>query len=82
MKNLHTGILKCNDQGRYTFEDGYYFTSGDSIEIFVDEEWLKGRIEYSHKYEDYYFLNEEEGIYIYHLSGVEAKGHEIDYSEY
>lgn len=82
MKNLHTGILKCNDQGRYSFEDGYYFTSGDPIEIFVDGEWVKGRIEYSHRYEDYYFLKEDEDIYIYDIDGLEARAYEVDYYEY
>lgn len=69
----HEGFLKKNEQGRYSFSDGYYFTSGDTIEIFTDDVWIKGRIEYSQKEEDYYFLNEDEGIYIYSLDGLKAR---------
>lgn len=73
MKYNHFGILKHNSEGRYSFDDGYYFTSGDFIEIFYDGEWLKGRIEYSYKLNDYYFLIEEEGIYINKLRGIRAR---------
>lgn len=73
MKYSHSGILRHNEQGRYTFEDGYYFTSGDLIEIFYDGEWLKGRVEYSNKLQDYYFLIEEEGIYVNNLNGLKAR---------
>lgn len=66
-------ILRHNDQGRLSFADGYYFTSGKPIKIFYDGKWIDGRIEYSHEYEDYYFINENKGIYIYNLVGVEAK---------
>lgn len=76
MKNKYiTGILRHNDQGRYSFENGTYFTSGEPIELWneVREEWMDGRIEYSHKHEDYYFVNEVEGIYIYYLYGCKAR---------
>lgn len=73
MKYNHLGTLRHNSSGRYSFEDGYYFTSGDSIEIFYDGEWLKGRIEYSHKLQDYYFCIEEEVIYINNLKGLKAR---------
>lgn len=69
----HEGFLKKNEQGRYSFSDGYYFTSGDRIEIFADDIWIRGHIEYSQKEEDYYFVRECEGIYIYNLNGVEAR---------
>lgn len=69
----HAGILTHNSQGKYSFLDGYYFTSGEPIEIFYDNEWLQGRIEYSHKYEDYYFCIDDEGIYIYDLQGLKAR---------
>lgn len=73
MKYSHKGILRHNSQGRYALEDGYYFTSGEPIEIFYDDEWLKGRIEYSHTLQDYYFCIEEEGIYINKLNGLRAR---------
>lgn len=69
----HTGILHHNSQARYSFSDGYYFTSGEPIEIFYDDIWLKGRIEYSQHYQDYYFYNGSEGIYIYDLEGLKAR---------
>ncbi|SHH36719.1 DUF5348 domain-containing protein [Clostridium grantii] len=71
----HEGKLKHNSQGRYALEDNYYFTSGEPIEIFDtdDNTWLQGIIEYSHKYQDYYFCNDEDGIYIYDLLGWKAR---------
>lgn len=70
MKN---GILKLNKQGRYEIKENVYFTSGEPIEIFINDEWIKGRIEYSHKHKGYYFINELEGIYIYDLLGLKAR---------
>lgn len=67
------GKLIHNSQGRYEIPGVTYFTSGEEIEIFYENKWLKGRIEYSHEYEDYYFLNESKGIYIYDLDGITAK---------
>lgn len=72
-KYKHVGILQHNSQGRYELQDGYYFTSGEPIEIFYDNEWLQGRIEYSQHYQDYYFLKDDEGIYIYDLEGLKAR---------
>lgn len=73
MKYSHEGRLKHNSSGRYSFKDGYYFTSGELIEVFYDGEWLKGRIEYSHVLQDYYFYMEEEQIYINKLAGLKAR---------
>ncbi|MBN1073238.1 hypothetical protein FDB55_01930 [Clostridium botulinum] len=70
---MKLGILRHNELGRYEMEDGTYFTSGDSIEVFNNTKWIKGRIEYSHENSDYYFLNECVGIYIYNLQGVKAR---------
>lgn len=70
---MREGHLKHNSQGRYEIPNVTYFTSGEPIEIFYDNMWISGRIEYSQKTRDYYFLNEEEGIYIYDLSGVKAR---------
>lgn len=72
-KYEHIGILTHNQQGRYCLQDNYYFTSGDPIEIYYDDMWLIGRMEYSQKYQDYYFLNEDEGIYIYSISDLNAR---------
>jgi len=73
MEYEHTGILKHNGEGRYSISDGYYWTSGEPIEIFYDEEWLYGIIEYSHEYKDYYFCNDDEGIYVYDLENLKAR---------
>lgn len=70
---MKIGILKQNKFGRYEIETGAYVTSGTSVEIFKFNRWIKGRIEYSHKTEDYYFLNDEDKIYIYNLEGVKAR---------
>ncbi|MCS6132109.1 hypothetical protein DWV13_10805 [Clostridium botulinum] len=70
---MKLGILRHNELGRDEMEDGTYFTSGDSIEIFKNNKWIKGRVEYSHETSDYYFLNECDGIYIYDLQGVKAR---------
>ena len=69
---MHSGVLKHNNQGRYEI-NGSYFTSGDEIEIFSNGKWISGRIEYSYNNADYYFVNEEEGIYIYDLIGKKAR---------
>lgn len=70
---MKVGILKQNKCGRYEIETGAYATSGSSVEIFKFNRWIKGRIGYSHKTEDYYFLNNEDKIYIYNLEGVKAR---------
>lgn len=67
----HEGKLKHNELGRYTFEDGYYFTSGEEVEIYINE-WLKGSIEYDLQYGDYYFINSDERK-IYNLEGINAR---------
>ena len=68
----HKGVLRHNSQGRYSFEDGYYFTSGEPIKILCEEEWIEGRIEFSHYTDNYYFTNEY-GDSIHDLSGIEAE---------
>lgn len=70
---MKEGYLQHNSQGRYEIPNTTYFTCGEPIEIFYDNMWIAGRIEYSHKHGDYYFLNEEEGIYIYNLIGIKAR---------
>lgn len=70
---MRKGVLKHNSQGRYEISGITYFTSGEAIELFLDHQWVKGRIEYSYKYQDYYFINEDEGIYMYSLAGKLAR---------
>jgi hypothetical protein len=70
---MREGYLEYNSLGRYEIPGVTYFTSGEPIEIFYDDVWISGRIEYSLSKGDYYFLNEEEGIYIYNLSGIRAR---------
>ncbi|MZK53147.1 DUF5348 domain-containing protein [Clostridium beijerinckii] len=70
---MREGYLQHNDQGRYEIPNITYFTSGEPIQLLVNGNWIMGRIEYSHSKGDYYFLNEEERIYIYNLSGIKAR---------
>lgn len=49
------GILKKNDIGRWEFND-YELTSGNTVEIMIDDTWIKGRIEYAHDSKEYVFL--------------------------
>ncbi|EKQ56323.1 MULTISPECIES: DUF5348 domain-containing protein [unclassified Clostridium] len=70
---MREGYLQHNSQGRYEIPGVTYFTSGERIEIFYDDVWISGRIEYSQREMEYYFLNEEEGIYVYDLSGIKAR---------
>ncbi|PZX01259.1 hypothetical protein C7437_1171 [Psychrobacillus insolitus] len=47
------GLLTKNLQGRYAFYNGFYFTTGDAIEIKLDyNHWVQTIIK--HKDEDYY----------------------------
>ena len=57
--------LKLRNDGRYeTDDESCYFTSGSSIEVYIDNEigWCTGRVECRH--EDnraiYYFLNDDD----------------------
>lgn len=70
---MREGYLQYNYQGRYEIPGVTYFTSGESIEVFYNDTWISGIIDYSLSKGDYYFLNEDEGIYIYDLSGIKAR---------
>ena len=70
---MKCGILKLNKQGRYEIEKNIYFTSGEPIEILTNNKWIDGRIEYSHKHSDYYFINDSKGICIHGLIGLKAR---------
>ena len=56
-REVKEGILLLNSQGRYNLDTmpEFYFTCGNPLEILVDEEWHRGRIE--HADSDYYFWN-------------------------
>lgn len=69
---MREGYLQHNSQGRYEIANATYFTSGEPIEILVDGIWTKGRMEYSHKDEDYYFIAED-GFQVHGLSGVKVR---------
>jgi len=47
MTTLREGILTKNDIGRWEFDE-LELTSGDAVEVFVAEQWVRGRIEYLH----------------------------------
>lgn len=56
--------LKLRNDGRYETDDGSdYFTSGSSIEVYINEVgWCTGRVECRHKDNRaiYYFLNDDD----------------------
>ena len=45
MSPYREGVLTKNDIGRWEY-DGNELTSGEAVEIFAAEQWLRGRIEY------------------------------------
>ncbi len=69
---MKLGTLTHNNYGRYEIKGQTYFTSGECLEIFVDGQWIKGRMEYSQDKEDYYFISEA-GVPAYDLNGVKAR---------
>lgn len=69
---MRTGYLKHNSQGRYEIPGVAYFTSGEPIELLVDDLWTKGRIEYSHRDSDYYFIAEDDKK-IHGIGGMKAR---------
>lgn len=69
---MKEGYLQHNSQGRYEIPNATYFTSGEPIELAVDGVWTKGRIEYSHSDNDYYFIAED-GTEIHGLTGMQAR---------
>lgn len=62
---MKEGYLQRREDERFELQDekgNYltYFTSGDSIEIYVEGYgWISGRVEYSDDYNGYYFHNPE-----------------------
>lgn len=69
---MREGYLQHNSQGRYEIPGATYFTSGEPIEVLVDGVWTKGRMEYSHKDQDYYFIAND-GTQIHGLTGMQAR---------
>ena len=51
---MHEGRLIKRSDGRYALDDGWYWTCGDYMELYYDNEWLVGRVEYS---TGYYFTD-------------------------
>ena len=69
------GYLKHNSHGRYEINDidrSIYFTCGEVLELFSDNQWTIGRMEYSQDKEDYYFITND-GEYIFDLTGKMAR---------
>lgn len=73
---MKLGILTHNDYGRYEIKGQSYFTSGESLELYVDGLWIKGRMEYSQKKKDYYFISVDE-VHTYDLTGIKARCEEV-----
>ena len=58
---MKTGVLRLRSDGRYEIIDSKgqyitYLTCGDSVQIYKDNKWIKGRIEYDNRY---YFLSDD-----------------------
>ena len=58
-KTTLEGKLVLNSQGRFNLDTAQelYFTCGSPIELFIDGEWYRGRVESDG--DDYYFYNYE-----------------------
>ena len=72
---MRVGHLRENSYGRYALEDGYYWTCGDSMEIYVDDEeiWLEGRVE-ADSSGRYYFTDDDCVIYLHNGLLVRVEG--------
>jgi hypothetical protein len=62
-KNTIEGILVLNSQGRFNLDTAknIYFTCGSPIEVFINEEWYRGRVE-NESGEYYFYSYENENI--------------------
>ena len=71
-REVKEGLLLLNSQGRYNLDTmtEFYFTCGNIIEVDVEGQWQRGRIE--HDNEDYYFCNYE-GKNIHLYEGMKAR---------
>lgn len=65
---MKDGYLQKRQDGRFQLEDATgtyltYFTSGDPIEVWDadQEEWISGRIEYNHGWDDYSLYHDYHG---------------------
>lgn len=39
---MKEGVLRKNQQGRYSLEDGYYWTCGDYMELYIATQHMEG----------------------------------------
>lgn len=53
LKDTLEGLLKCDDTGKFYLENKY-FSCGSSIELFIEDEWHIGAVEYD-DVQGYYF---------------------------
>ncbi|MGL5381795.1 DUF5348 domain-containing protein [Clostridium sp.] len=69
---MRQGKIYKNEQGRYQLEnDSYYWTCGDSMLVYDEDEeqWLNGRVEYGDR--DYYWTNDDYDVPLY--NGLEVR---------
>lgn len=66
----YEGSLKRNERGRWEF-DGIELTSGNRVEISIDENWINGLIE--HWQGDYYWFSQIDGIHVILREGIRAR---------
>jgi hypothetical protein len=52
---MREGTLTKNEIGRWEFAH-VELTSGDGVEVFVAEQWVRGRIEYLHGSQEYQLI--------------------------
>ncbi|NOW85578.1 hypothetical protein B0H39_003459 [Clostridium beijerinckii] len=69
---MKEGYLQHNSQGRYEIPNVTYFTSGEPVQILVDDIWTNGRMEFSHSDGDYYFIADD-GTEVHGLTGIKAR---------
>jgi len=71
-REVREGVLLLNSQGRYNLDTmpEFYFTCGNIIEVYIDGQWQRGRVEHDNK--DYYFCNYE-GCNLQFFEGMQAR---------
>lgn len=53
LKDTYGGLLQCDATGKF-YLDNKFFSCGSSIELFIDDEWYIGAVEYD-DVQGYYF---------------------------
>lgn len=72
--NMKQGILFKNSQGYFALDEETYWTGGEAIIIFEedDQEWLEGKVE-KDEFGEYYFTDGFLVVYLYEGLPVKTK---------